>query len=130
MSDYYKLNHHASISFKANAADSVSLEEKDVVEITGDYEVNKPAGAGSIKVVGTIQTATETAGGECLVIAHGYRIDKLISGAAVAVGAVVLDGANKVIQYNSGSHDSAAIIGQALQAATGADEEIEILFKI
>jgi len=117
------------VNIVCTASSGVSLVAEDVVEIVGNMEVNKPSGAGSIKIIGEVEVGTTSAGGECTIGTRGRKMIYKTSGAAVAVGPVVDNGSGKVIAYASQSHSAAAIIGWALSAASDADESIPILLK-
>lgn len=104
-----------------------SIAVGDVVIIDDDKEVIKNNAAGSTKIVGTV--ATHTANTTTCVIETRFRErrDDRVSGAACAVGPFVWDGNMKAIAYNSATHDSAAIAGLVITAASDADGVVETL---
>lgn len=130
MSETTKTAQEGFINIGMDAASGVSLSKGDLVEITAADTVNKPSGAGSIKIIGEVTIPTRAAGGECTIGTFFSKQRNLVTGAAVTVGApVVVDASNKVIDYDSGSHSVAAIIGIAMEGSTGADETIKVLVK-
>lgn len=99
--------------------------KNDVVEITGNNTVAVPSGAGSIKVVGTVDRIYGT---ECTVSTRfRERRDDRLSGAAVAVGPFVFNSAGKVIAYDADTHSPLAVRGLVIKAAGSADLAVETL---
>jgi ribosomal protein L35AE/L33A len=97
----------------------------DVVEITGNNTVAVPSGAGSVKVVGTIDRLYGT---ECTVSTRfRERRDDRVSGAAVEVGPFVFNSAGKVIAYDDQTHSPVAVRGLVIKAAGDADIAVETL---
>ena len=99
----------------------------DVVDITDDLTVSKVDSAGSSAIVGTVCAHNGTDTTCTIETRFRERRDDRISGAACAVGPFVFDADMKVIAYASSSHDSGAIAGLVITAASAADETVETL---
>lgn len=130
-----------------NFACDDSIQEGDIVEITGDLTIAKPTVAGSLKIVGNVcrkkgylnsnaNNAWPTPQGgvtggnpaECTVETRfRERRDDRVAGAAVAVGPFVFDGSGNVINYVSGTHDPSAIRGLAITHTTAAAATLQTL---
>lgn len=106
---------------------ATTVEKGDVVEISADNTVAVPAGAGSIKIVGTVVKHLDGAT-ECVVETpfRECREDR-VSGAACAVGPFVFDSAGKVIAYDANTHSPAAIRGLAITSTNAGNLTIETL---
>lgn len=101
------------------------------VEIMDDYEVDVPSARASINVIGTITKANTVAGGDVTVECRGSMVRTMVAGAAVAVGAVVVDDVGKVQNYDAaypgGGDTCCAVIGWALHAAV-LDADVDVLW--
>ena len=93
-----------------------TLVSQELVEITGDNIVMKPVAAGSFNLVGEVVIPCDTSGDPCTIGTFFTKLRTYTTGAVVTVGAIVLDANNNVINYNAAAHDSAAILGLAIEA--------------
>ncbi|MEQ8822636.1 MAG: hypothetical protein RLY93_20560 [Sumerlaeia bacterium] len=107
-----------------------TLVAGDVVEIdaTANRTVKKLATLGSVTIVGRVLTPPRD--GEVTVETAFKREANVTSGAAITRGAFVYDANGKAIQYDSASHDSAAIAGLILESAGAADASIAALLSV
>jgi len=103
------------------------IEVGDVVTISAAKTVVKLAEAASLKVVGTVCVHRGTDLFGTIETRFRERRDDRLSGAAVSVGAFVWNAAGKVINYNSASHDPAAIAGLVITTANAGDVVVETL---
>jgi len=113
------------LAIKVTCPDSVIVGQ--VVVISGDNTVAAISAAGSLTVVGTVVQHLEDATTCVVETKFRERRDDRVSGAAIAVGPFVWNAAGKAIAYDSESHDSAAIAGLCIKAASAADQTIETL---
>lgn len=105
------------------------VQEGSFVSVTDNYTVGNPSSAGDVNVIGIVQKGNKTVGEKAVIATRGWKICRLKTGGAVSVGAIVNGTDGTVIHYDSATHDSAAIIGWALESAASAEEEIDILIK-
>jgi hypothetical protein len=102
------------------------------VEIVDVYTCDIPAADGSLNIVGEVVVANKIAGGDVTVETRGSKVCVLKSGAAIAVGLVVVDSNGHVINYDAspspgGAHDCLAVIGIALTTADSAGHDVDVL---
>ena len=118
-----------NISFET--PEGVGLEKNQIVEIVDDLTVNKPQSDGSTKVIGICAFGNSSDSTEKVVVhTKGRLLRTKESAGTVAVGPVVTESeSDRVKAYDSNSHDSAAIIGWALETAGQAGVDILILLK-
>jgi hypothetical protein len=106
-----------------------ALVAQELVEIVDDFEVAKPTADASIEVLGLVVVPCDASGDPVTIETRHTKLRTLTTGAAVTVGAFVLDSNNAVINYNNALHDSAAIQGHILEAdATGGSDVACLLF--
>ena len=105
-----------------------TVEDGDVVMLSGVKAVCKVNVAGSLNVVGDV-TAHREDGLVCTVdTKFRYHCDDRLSGAAIAaVGPFVWDAEAKVIPYNENVHSVGAICGLVITMATNAGQIVETL---
>jgi hypothetical protein len=104
-----------------------SIEVGDVVVISGNKTVAINSAAGALTVVGTVCKHRDDELVCTVETRFRERRDDRASGASVAVGPFVFDASNKVIAYDSNSHDPAAIRGLVITAANAGDVVVETL---
>lgn len=106
-----------------------TIEEGDVVEITGDNEVDAISGANSLKVVGSV-CAHRYKDTTCTVSTRFLaRRDNREAGEDVAVGPFVFGSGSKVHAYDPENHSPAAICGLVIRGGAGGDpvETLELV---
>lgn len=116
---------YINVGFTAGEA----LASQELVEISADFEVTKPGGAGCNHLVGEVKVAADSSGDPVTIATFFTKLRTYTTGAAVVVGAIVLDANNNVINYNAGVHDSAAILGLAMEADAVGGEDINCLVR-
>ena len=104
-----------------------TIEVGDVALIDDDNEIIKNNAAGSLKIVGVVATHKDDATTCVVNTKFRERRDDRLAGAACAVGPFVWDADMKAIEYDSNTHDPAAIAGIVIKAAAQGDDVIETL---
>lgn len=98
-----------------------TIEEGDIVEITGDNEVDVISAANSLKVVGAV-CAHRYKDTTCTVSTRFIsRRDNRVAGEDVSVGPFVFGPQSKVYAYDPEDHSPAAICGLIIRAGSMGD---------
>ncbi len=106
-----------------------TIEEGDVVEITGDNQVDVISAANSLKVVGVV-CAHRYKDTTCTVSTRFIsRRDNRVAGENVDVGPFVFGAGSKVYAFDDENHSPAAICGLVIKSGSEGDfvETLELV---
>ena len=127
-----KTTYKASGQMALTVGCAADLAAGQLVEITGDWAVNK-ASAGSAKVLGdTVKAAAS--GDNVAVEARGRKVlegaiaaEAIAAGDKLKIGADSGEGAQRLAKWVLGTDNPALIVGMALKAAGAADATFDAL---